>query len=58
MPTYTFTCRRCGETFTMQRTMDQRDAPVNCVTCGADAQRQPDAPAFTVAGGTPTHYPR
>ena len=58
MPTYTRVCQVCGQRFEWQVPILQRDADAPCVVCGGVTVRVPDAPAFKVAGGIPTHYPR
>lgn len=56
MPTYTFQCQDCGRTMTLLRPIAERDDPgVNC-TCGGTIVRVPDAPDFSVKGGTPRFH--
>ncbi len=58
MPTYTYTCKSCGKTLTLLRSIAERDVPgVNCL-CGGEIERTADAPDFSVKGGTPRFYPR
>lgn len=47
MPIYEFSCRRCG-TFSLLRTMAQRDAPAVCPTCRQAAARQVTAPNLSL----------
>jgi putative FmdB family regulatory protein len=39
MPTYEFRCGACGATCTRRRTIEDRDEPACCDTCGAVAPR-------------------
>ncbi|HEX4084677.1 MAG TPA: FmdB family zinc ribbon protein [Chthoniobacteraceae bacterium] len=43
MPTYDYECELCGE-FSLVRSIAERDAPVQCSSCGLDSSRVFGAP--------------
>jgi putative FmdB family regulatory protein len=50
MPLYEYSCPSCGSTFDALRKFDEREQPVACVQCGADAQRLFSRPAILGGG--------
>jgi putative FmdB family regulatory protein len=53
MPLYEYRCADCGATFEKLRGMSEKDAPLDCPTCGgAKSRRQLSVFAASVSGGT------
>lgn len=56
MPNYTYVCEDCHRAVILNRGIADRDEPgVQCL-CGGKLHRTPDAPEFTVKGGTPKFH--
>ena len=52
MPTYEYTCRNCGETFSAVRVMADRKKRVRCQSCGSTSPKLvPSRCSFTLRGG-------
>lgn len=56
MPTYTYVCQSCGKKMILNRPIVMRDDPMVDCTCGGTIYRVPDAPDFSVRGGTPKFH--
>lgn len=56
MPNYTYKCKDCGRVQDYVRSIAERDKlDVSCL-CGGEYERQVDAPAGKVQGGTPKFF--
>lgn len=50
MPTYEYKCLGCSNTVEMSRSVDERDEPVECVSCGLESTRVYNAPGIQFKG--------
>ncbi len=62
MPSFDFVCQRCRTMFEERHPMSSIPDVVECQACGAKAERQFSAPAFStrgddLAGGKPQYCP-
>jgi putative FmdB family regulatory protein len=52
LPTYEYSCPGCGSAFEALRKVSERDEPISCPSCGAEARRGLSSPSLMMGGLT------